>query len=138
METTAETKTILIVDDDEDFRSEIEAALVADGFRVTTAEGQRQASASIEEELPDLAVINLVMEELDSGFVLAYHIKKAHANTPVILITASAGDTHLDFDTSTASERSWIKADVLLNKPLRYEQLKREINRLLQTAEAHV
>lgn len=131
MESVTKTGTILVVDDDPDFRQEMKYYLERDGFTVVEATGQREASERIRDLKPDLAVVNLVMEQLDSGFVLSYHIKKAYPTVPVILVTASTGDTHLDFDTATESERSWIKADVLLQKPLRYEQIKREILRLL-------
>ncbi len=131
MESVTQTGTILVVDDDPDFRQEMKYYLERDGFTVVEAASQREASDRIRDMKPDLAVINLVMEQLDSGFVLSYHIKKAYPTVPVILVTASTGDTHLDFDTATESERSWIKADVLLQKPLRYEQIKREILRLI-------
>ncbi len=38
----------------------------------------------------------------------------------------------MDFDAATDEERSWIKADAMLAKPIRFEQLKREIDRLLK------
>ena len=50
---------------------------------------------------------------------------------PVILATGMVSETGIEFDAATAEERSWIKADTVLNKPLRYEQLKKEIDRLL-------
>jgi len=37
----------------------------------------------------------------------------------------------MKFDASTKEERSWIKADLFLSKPIRHEQLLREIKRLL-------
>ena len=42
---------------------------------------------------------------------------------PVILVTAVASETGLDFDAATAEERGWIKADAVLDKPVRFEQL---------------
>ena len=78
-----------------------------------------------------MAIVDLMMENFDDGFRLCYKIKKADKNIPVILVTGVAGETGMDFDASTNEERSWIKADVVLDKPIRFEQLKREMDRLL-------
>ena len=125
-------EVILIVDDDELFRANLKAQLEADGFQVISAEGRRTAEGLLKKVRPDLAIVNLVMEEEDAGFVLAYHIKKILPSVPVILVTASMNETRLGFDTATAEERSWIKADALVEKPLRFEQIEREIMRLLR------
>ena len=42
------------------------------------------------------------------------------------------GDTGVDFDLATRDERSWVQADAVLDKPVRFEQLQREIKRLLK------
>lgn len=132
MRATSNDEVILLVDDDEQFRMSLKAQLEADGFQVVAAEGRRTAENLLRKIHPDLAIVNLVMEEEDAGFVLAYHIKKADPKIPVILVTASMNETRLGFDTATAEERSWIKADALVEKPLRFEQIEREIMRLLR------
>jgi CheY-like chemotaxis protein len=73
-----------------------------------------------------------MMEHMDGGFALCYHIKKKNGRIPVILISAVTSETGLEFDAATDEERSWVKADVMLTKPVRFEQLKREIDRLLE------
>ncbi|HQA00466.1 MAG TPA: response regulator, partial [Phycisphaerae bacterium] len=80
----------------------------------------------------DLAVLDVMMEKMDGGFVLSHRIKKNDPSIPVILITSVSSETGIDFDTATAEERSWVKADALLSKPVRFEQLTREIDRLLK------
>ena len=72
---------------------------------------------------PDLAIVDLMMEYKDSGFALCYHIKKKDPSIPVILVTAVTSETGLEFDAATEEERSWVKADAMLAKPLRFEQL---------------
>ena len=51
---------------------------------------------------------------------------------PVLLVTGVTGETGLEFDAATAEERRWVPADAVLPKPIRYEQLKAEIDRLRQ------
>jgi len=126
--------TVLLVDDDLDFLEQHKLLLLAKGFEVLTAESQAQAEELLKTARPDVAVLDLMLEHVDGGFALCYHIKKLDPKIPVILVTAVTSETSLAFDASTAEERRWVKADVLLPKPIRFEQLLREINRLLEEA----
>lgn len=133
METTGPTgqRTVLLVDDDEDFLAQTSARLRADGFRVIEAPGQAAAEKVVGREAYDLAVVDLMMENMDSGFVVCHHIKKLRPGTPVILCTGVAAEAGMEFDARTVEERAWVKADAMLSKPIRYDQLRVEIGRLL-------
>lgn len=124
--------TILLVDDDPDFLCQMELQLRNAGYAVTTAADCREAEAQLAQAPPDLAVLDLMMDHPDDGFALCYHIKKKNPATPVILVTAVTSETGLEFDAATEEEKSWIRADAMLNKPVRFEQLTREIERLLR------
>jgi CheY-like chemotaxis protein len=124
--------TILVVDDDPDFLEQMKVQLEAAGFRVLPAGGEREAEAVLARENVDLAVVDLMLENADGGFSLCHHIKKRGPRTPVVLVTAVTAETGLEFDAATEEERSWVKADVFLAKPVRFEQLVREIHRLLK------
>ena len=102
---------ILVVDDDPDCLEQTEERLKAGGYEVATAEGQESVL-------------------YEAGILMCY-IKKKDPSVPVILVSAVRNETRLDFDTATDEERAWIKADALLDKPVRFEQLIREINRLM-------
>jgi len=129
---TDEQPLILLVDDDEDFLFQQRVQLEADGFRVVQATSRAEAERMLSHQRPDLAIVDLMMEDADAGFTLCHHIKKKDASIPVILCTAVIGETGIEFDASTPEEQSWVKADVMLSKPVRFEQLKREIGRLLR------
>lgn len=126
------TATILLVDDDEDFLFQERTMLESAGFEVITAGGRAEAEDRLKDLRPDLAVVDLMMEELDAGFTLCYQIKQKDASIPVILITAVTAETGMTFDVETNEERSWVRADAVLTKPVRPEQLKREVDRLLE------
>ena len=87
--------------------------------------------ALLEEETPAIIFLDLMMEHHDDGFVLSHHLKRKFPGLPVILVTAVTSETGLVFDPSSAAERAWVGADSVLAKPIRFEQLKREIERLL-------
>lgn len=131
-DTEQQTRTVLLVDDDPDYLYQQKVYIESAGFQVITAETEDDAIKLIAEGQFDLAVVDLMMENLDAGFMLCHHIKKRNAETPVVLVTAVNKITGLDFDTTTEEERSWLKADAMLEKPIRFEQLKLVIDRLLQ------
>ncbi len=125
-------KKILVVDDDIDLLEQVKTALEVSGYQVIAAESEKEAEQRLEQERPDLAVLDLMMENQDSGFVLSYKIKKKDPTIPVIIVTAVTSQTGIHFDTSGPSEQDWIKADAILEKDIRYEQLLGEIKRLLK------
>jgi CheY-like chemotaxis protein len=84
------------------------------------------------EQRPDLAVVDVMMEHPDAGFTLCHHIRKRDPSIPVILVTSVNSESGMDFEAGTDEERSWIQANAFLAKPIRFEQLKREIDRLLK------
>jgi two-component system, OmpR family, response regulator len=123
--------TILIVDDDEDIVTQLTLVLKSDGYDVQTGHSQRQGEELLLGLKPDLAILDLMMEQMDSGFVLAYHLKRLYGDVPVILLTAVAAATGLSFVPNDEDARSWVKADLILDKPVRAEQIRSEVARLL-------
>ena len=124
---------VLIVEDVRTVAAAVQAVLFQAGMDVELAETGAEAMDRKDSFRPDIALIDLMMEHVDGGFVLAYRIRSSYPGTPVIIATNVANETGLEFDAKTSEERSWIKADLMLAKPIRFEQLKREIDRLLAT-----
>ena len=125
-------KTILIVDDDPDYLAQLEMQVKNLGFNVITADGQKEGEEIVENTKPDLAIIDLMMENMDSGFILSYKYKRKYPDMPVIIATAVTADTGMVFGIESEEDKTWIKADLYLEKGLRSDQLEREINKLLK------
>lgn len=126
--------TAFVVDDDLDLRLQLQLVLEGFGFSVRAAGGQAEAETWIRDpqsSRPDLAVLDLMMEHEDSGFVLAWQLKRRWPDLPVLIVTAVSARTGMDFDAVTREERSWVRADAVLTKPIRPDQLQKEIRRLL-------
>ena len=129
-------KKLLLVDDDMDILEQLSLALGGEGYEVVTAQGRKEGEEILMLGRPDLAIIDLMMEEMDSGFVLCHEMKKLYPDMPVIILTAVTAATGLDFHARSDEARSWVKADALLDKPVRFEQLKEEVQRLLEPRES--
>ena len=125
-------KTVLIADDDIDSLAQLSFQIEHMGMKVISAESQKEAEEIIESTKPDLAIFDLMMDNRDSGFILSYKLKKKYPDVPVIIVTAVTADTGMIFGLETSEEKSWIKADLYLEKGLRPEQLQMEIKKLLK------
>ncbi|MCI1010328.1 response regulator transcription factor [Pseudomonas oryzihabitans] len=79
-------KLILIVEDDADSASVLEAYLLRDGFAVILAEDGRQGLDLFQRERPDLVLLDMMLPRLGGTEVLA-QIRRA-GDTPVIMVTA--------------------------------------------------
>jgi CheY-like chemotaxis protein len=128
--TPADKPTALLVDDDSDFLDLARLALEKLGFEVVTADGMRGAIDLLERCEPDLAVVDMIMEYPDAGLSVAKRIKARSPKIPVVLVSAVTSRTGLTFDATSPSEKSWLPVDAMLAKPLRMEQLGREVARL--------
>jgi two-component system, OmpR family, response regulator len=126
--------TILIVDDDTDYLFQTRHKIEKMGYKTITADSQREAELIIAKIRPDLAIIDLMMENEDSGFILSYKMKKKYPDVPVIIATAVAAETGISFDINDENNRKWIRADSFLEKGIKTEILLEEISRLLGKA----
>lgn len=123
---------ILIVDDDPDLLLQLGLQLKAAGYGVLEADSQKAAEELLKTTKPDMAILDLMMEDKDGGFILSHHIKALDPSIPVIIVTAVTHETGIEFGVTSPEDREWIKADAILAKPVRFEQLNREIERLLK------
>lgn len=115
-----EKKKILLVDDDLDLLEQNKILLESRGYEVLTAFNSKEGWEVFKKTKPDACVIDLIMEEYDSGFVLCHRIKKDEhgKNIPVFILTSATYDTGFKFGASTSEEKEWINADELINKPV--------------------
>lgn len=138
----SDAKTVLVVDDDLDILEQYTLMLKADGYNVVQSSSMAEAEETMLTVRPDIAVLDLMMDEKDAGFVLCNQLKRLYANLPVIIVSNVTPITGLDFKPRNQEEHSWVRADAMLNKPITAERLRSEIRRLLKqeqtsTAAAH-
>ena len=126
---TLEGKNILIVEDDPDMVSAIEALLSGTGATIETATDGNAAVDRAEAFDPDLVVLDAMLPKR-SGFLVLEKLKgpkrQKGAKPYVIMITGNDGRRH----------QAWAEnlgVDGYLNKPFRMERLKESVEKLLST-----
>jgi len=89
-------KLILVVDDEEHVLSAIKETLI-DRYDVLTANTGRDALNKIDENNPDLVIMDILMPEVD-GFeaVKILHEQRHPLNPPVIFLSAKTGQADID------------------------------------------
>lgn len=122
---TEKVKKILLVDDDLDLLEQNKILLETKGFNVITAESAEEGFKLFQQEKPDAAIVDLIMEQMDSGFILCYKMKKTDhgKQIPVFMLTSATYETGFKFSTSSKEEKEWIKCDGILNKPVVVDEL---------------
>lgn len=80
--------TVLIVDDTRDARDMMACLLRLDGYHCVTADGGAQALRSVEEDLPDIVLLDLTMPEMD-GFEVLRRLREDHRhdNLPIVIFS---------------------------------------------------
>jgi two-component system OmpR family response regulator len=78
---------LLLVDDEDNLRSMLEAALRYEGFDVHAAASGRDALDVVDDHSPDLIVLDVMMPDLD-GFEVCRRLRNDGVKTPVLFLTA--------------------------------------------------
>jgi len=121
---------ILIVDDDREIRSLLADYLEKQGLRCTVAADGREMKAALERHRVDLIVLDIMLPGED-GLTLCRNLRAsaAHANTPVLMLTARGED----MDRIVGLEMG---ADDYLAKPFVPRELYARIRAILRRARA--
>jgi DNA-binding response OmpR family regulator len=82
---------VLVVDDEPMVRDVLERYLTAEGFAVRSAADGEEALARIDEGLPDLVLLDLMLPKVD-GYEVLSRIRD-QGSTPVIMLTARGEET---------------------------------------------
>lgn len=108
---------VLLVDDDPDFIQANSIILDASGFEVLTASNGAEGLKKVEEEKPDVVVLDVMMENTDEGFAVARKIRrKLHSNVPIIMLTSVSQATGYSF--KPEEHPDFFPVDQFLTKPV--------------------
>jgi two-component system, OmpR family, response regulator len=123
-------RQIVIVEDEAAIRDNYAAAFEREGYSVRSYANRSQAMAACSARLPDLAVIDISLEdEPEGGFELCRELRARSAELPIIFLTAR--DSELD-----AVSGLRLGADDFLTKDLSLAHLVARVNALFRRVEA--
>jgi DNA-binding response OmpR family regulator len=121
------TKTVLIVDDDQELVDGLRMVLERQGFRVIRASDGHQAKAAIYNQRPDLVILDMMMPRMGGYPVLEHFRGKAEA-PPIIMITANEGSRHKAY-------AEYLGVVDYIRKPFAMERLLETVRKVLRPAE---
>jgi two-component system, OmpR family, response regulator len=123
-------RLIAIVEDEAAIRDNYAAAFTREGYAVRTYANRKEAIAACRTRLPDLAVIDISLEdEPEGGFELCRELRGMSAELPIIFLTAR--DSEID-----AVSGLRLGADDFLTKDLSLPHLIARVNALFRRVDA--
>ena len=121
----SDRKKILIVDDDSNIRLFCRTVLTASGFQCVTGSSAKEGLLLAESENPDLVVLDIMMEEVDSGFQVARKLAADRPDLPILMLSSIAGASSNVFDVTE------IPVSQMVDKPIDPDVLVAKVKRLL-------
>lgn len=129
-------KTVLIIDDDIDFRASVTAVLEAQGYRVVGAASAKEGLNRIAAEHPDLIILDIIMEHDSAGYEVNQAVKFREEfalshDVPILMVSSIPLDPASRFD--RAPEVGMITPDCYMTKPLNMRNFVDQVRIMLES-----
>jgi CheY-like chemotaxis protein len=126
-------RTILVIDDDIDLVEIIRMTLENEGYEVIDAQSGTRGLELAETNNPDLILLDVMMDELDEGFQVAYKLRHGDGtrDIPILMLTAVADQTGFEFD--PGKDADFLPVNEFLEKPVSPRKLVDMVRKHLPT-----
>jgi CheY-like chemotaxis protein len=121
---------ILLVDDDQDLIDMNKAALEKKGHKVSAAYSAEEALKAVKDNSPEIAVLDVMMEDKTAGFELARRLHEKLPNLPMIMLTGIRKEMKLNY--SFEPDETWLPVAKFIEKPVNPRVLADEVEKLLE------
>ncbi|MBD3385730.1 response regulator [candidate division KSB1 bacterium] len=123
---------ILLVDDDQDFRTINRIVLEKNGYEVEEANNPETAWEKIETYKPDLICLDVMMPTGTEGFHFAYKLRRNEISKsiPVLMITSIHDKS--DFRFSPEEDGDFLPVQEFVEKPIQPQELLDRVDALLK------
>lgn len=130
--TSMANEKILLVDDDRDMQAVLRLYLEKDGFTVFTATDSFSALSIVEDEVPELIILDVMMPNLD-GFELCQYMRRV-TDVPILFFSSKVddadkvlglgvgGDDYIEKSTSLPVVVARVKAHLRRNRSFPHEK----------------
>jgi len=119
-------KKALVIDDGIDFIAAYKAILEDNGIDVISATNGKDGFQKVENEKPDVIVLDVMMETPDSGFEFLQNMQEKGIKIPVILCSSIARASQMNFDLNS------LGAKVIMQKPVDLDKLVENVKKYAQ------
>jgi DNA-binding response OmpR family regulator len=120
-------KKIMVVEDDRDFAESITMILESAGYAVGSADDGDKFFTLLEQEKPDLIILDVMMRTITEGLNILYGLKSSPEYMTIPVVIVSAIDTHTGF----RIDKDFLQAEEYLEKPLHPCVLLDSVRRLI-------
>lgn len=119
-------KKILVIDDDVDFCDFCKIVLSHQSANVVCAMTAKDGLVAACSECPDLIILDIMMEESDSGLKLANKLTEECKGVPILMVSSLVEAAAQVFDITS------IPVSELREKPMRSDELVKIADRLIE------
>ena len=118
---------ILIVDDDPDITFATGLFLKKAQHEVLTASNRADGMKAIDDENPDLIILDVMMEQADDGIAMAQELRRQGCDIPILMLTSVGRVTGFTYD----EDREMVPVNAFFEKPIQPDLLVEKVNELL-------
>lgn len=126
---------ILIIDDDPDIVLAVRMALESAGHTISEAGSGKEGIEKIKADLPDLIILDVMMESKTEGFQMALKLHSPDPTSeyapfkdiPILMLTAIHSTTPLRFE----PDIDYLPVELFVDKPVDPDDLIRKVDWLL-------
>lgn len=108
---------VFVVDDDQDNLAFLSRIITKAGYEAQTFSDGAEALTALQDETPDLIILDIQMPRMNGFQVLkALREQEAHAQTPVVMLSAISAVTGDDYDPDVIESRYGVRPTAFINK----------------------
>jgi CheY-like chemotaxis protein len=131
---------ILVIDDDPDIVTAVKMVLESAAHEVISASSGREGLERVKSDVPDLIILDVMMETHTEGFELAIKLHspdpasewKRFRNIPIVMLTAIHSTTPLRYE----PDIDYLPVDLFVDKPIDPDDLIGKVNWILARQKA--
>jgi DNA-binding response OmpR family regulator len=120
---------ILLVDDDQDLIEMNRTVFTQRGHNVAVAYSATEAKKYAQSNPPELAVLDVMMEDNTAGFELARELHELYPKMPMIMLTGISKEMRLGY--TFQPDETWLPVSKFMEKPVNPRVLADEADKLL-------
>ncbi|RLB04134.1 MAG: response regulator [Deltaproteobacteria bacterium] len=126
-------KKILVIDDDPEICEALTEILTENNYEVLTALNTEDGLRLLENERPDLLILDIMMATMYEGLDFATEIRKREGiwGIPIMIVSARP-PAERGYSRTIDEDMDWIHADIFMEKPVDPDDLIHNVKLLLK------